>query len=112
MNQFDRVQQPPTSSPLDVVKAFIACMKTKELESMRKLTHANATSCLIREYEPRFQTLSESMDVLGKAGQHFDGAIWDEVEHRDGDYATVWAKFSIKRDGEVSTCIAFQGEWC
>ena len=94
------------SSPVDLVKAFIACIKTKDLEYMRKIIHPNATACLIRENEPQFKTLTEAMDALEKAEQEFDEASWDEVEHIDGDYATLWTKFSIHRDGEASTPFA------
>ena len=70
------------SSPVDTVKAFIACIRTKDLESMRKIIHPQATACLIRENEPRFLALTEAIDAL--------------------EYATVWATFSMHRDGEAS----------
>lgn len=94
------------SSPVDVVKAFIACVRTKDLEHMRKLIHPQATACLIRENEPSFQTLTEAIDTLGKAEQEFVEESWDEVEHVDGEYATVWANFSIHQDGEASSPVA------
>ncbi|KAI4212704.1 MAG: hypothetical protein LQ351_004595, partial [Letrouitia transgressa] len=90
------------SSPLDVVKAFIACIARRDLESMRKIIHPKATACLIRENEPRFKLLSEAIDTLEKAEQEFVEASWDEVEYIDGEYATVWAKFSIHQDGAGS----------
>lgn len=93
------------SSPVDVVKAFIACVRTKDLEYMRKIIHPKATACLIRENEPRFKALTEAMDTLAKAEQELVEASWDEVEHIDGEYATVWAKFSIHQDGEGSNSI-------
>lgn len=68
---------------------------------MRKMIHPNATACLIRENEPHFQTLNEAIDTLGKANDELVELTWDEVEHINGDYATVWATFSIHRDGEV-----------
>ena len=94
------------SSPVDVVKAFIACIRTKDLEYMRKITHPNATACLIRENKPRFKTLTEAIDTLEKAEQEFVEVSWDEVEHIDGEYATVWATFSMHRDGEASNPFA------
>lgn len=97
------------SSPVDVVRAFIACIRTKDLEYMRKLIHPQATACLIRENEPRFQALTEAIDTLGKAEQKFVEVSWDEVEHIDGEYATVWANFSMHRDGEASIPLARGG---
>lgn len=89
------------SSPVDAVKAFIGCIRTKDLESMRKIIHPNATACLIRENEPRFLALTEAIDALKKADEEFVEVSWDEVEHIDGEYATVWAAFSMHRDGEL-----------
>ena len=94
------------SSPVDVVKAFIACIRTKDLEHMRKIMHPKATACLIRENEPRFLTLTEAIDALEKAEQEFVEATSDEVEHIDGEYATVWANFTMHRDGEASNPFA------
>jgi hypothetical protein len=90
------------SGPVDAVKAFIACVKTKDLEYMRRVIHPKATACLIRENEPRFQALTEAIDTLEKAEQELVEATWDEVEHIDGEYATVWTRFSMHRDGEAS----------
>jgi len=100
------------SSPVDIVKAFIACIKTKDLDYMRKVIHPNATACLIRENEPRFQALTEAIDTLAKAEQEFVEVSWDEVEHVDGQYATVWATFSIHRDGEASNSFAHGSTTC
>lgn len=97
------------SSPVDVVKAFIACIRTKDTEYMRKVIHPQATACLIRENEPRFQTLSEAIDTLEKAEQEHVEVIWDEVEHIDGEYATVWAAFSTHRDGKASNPFSRSG---
>lgn len=94
------------SSPVDVVKAFIACVRTKDLEYMRKVIHPKATACLIRENEPHFKALSEAIDTLAKAEQELVEVSWDEVEHIDGEYATVWTTFSIHRDGEASNPFA------
>lgn len=77
------------SSSVDAVKTFIACIRTKDLEYMRKIIHLKATACLIRENEPRFLALTEAIDVLEKAEQEFVEVSWDEVEHIDGEYATV-----------------------
>jgi hypothetical protein len=96
------------SSPVDVVKAFIACVRTKDLEYMHKVIHPKATACLIRENEPHFQTLTQAIDKLGRAEQELVEVSWDEIEHVDGEYATVWAKFSMHQDGEAS--IPFTGE--
>ncbi|KAI9696642.1 MAG: hypothetical protein M1820_008091 [Bogoriella megaspora] len=87
------------SSPVGLVKAFLACVKTKDAAYMRQVIHPKATACLIRENEPRFQTLNEAIDTLEKAEQELMEVSWDEVEHIDGQYATVWTKFSIHRDG-------------
>ena len=94
------------SSPVDAVKAFIACIRTKDLQYMRKIIHPKATACLIRENEPRFLALTEAIDALEKAEGEFVEVSWDEVEHIDGEYATVWATFSMHRDGEASNPFA------
>ena len=94
------------SSPVDAVKAFIACIRTKDLEYMRKIMHPKATACLIRENEPRFLALTEAIGTLEKAEQEFVEVSWDEVEHIDGEYATVWTTFSMHRDGEASNPFA------
>ncbi|KAF2812015.1 uncharacterized protein BDZ99DRAFT_461962 [Mytilinidion resinicola] len=89
------------SSPVDVVKAFIACVRTKDVEHMRKMMHPKATACLIRENEPHFKPLAEAIDPLAKAEQELVEVSWDEVEHIDGEYATVWATWSMHWDGEL-----------
>lgn len=93
------------SSPTALVKAFVACVATKNLHSMHQLVHPQATACMIRHNTPQFKPLSEAIDALGNAEQPFTEAIWDEVEHVDGEYATVCAKFRIHRDGKVLTSI-------
>lgn len=93
------------SSPVDLVKAFLACTKTKDAEAMRRMIHPSATACLIREGEPRFRTLTDTITTLEKAEQEVAEATWDEVEHVDGDYATVWTNFSIHMDGKVDTTL-------
>ena len=90
---------------MDAVKAFIACIRTKDLEYMRKIIHPKATACLIRENEPRFLALTEAIEALEKAEEEFVEVSWDEVEHIDGEYAMAWATFSMHRDGEASRII-------
>lgn len=90
------------STPVETIQGFLACVERKDAENMRKYIHAKGTACLIRQNEPRFMTLHESIDNLEKATEKFVETIWDEVEHRDGDYATVWTKFRITRDGQAS----------
>lgn len=96
----------PLSSPVETVKAFIACIGTKDLDHMRQIIHPKATACLIRDNEPRFQALAEAIDRLGKAEEELVEVSGDEVEHIDGDYATVWATFSMQRNGEASGLFA------
>jgi len=96
------------SSPVDVVKALIASIRTKDIESMGKIIHPKATACLIREGEPRFQTLAEAIDTLDKSEHEIEEVTSDEVDHIDGEYATVWAKFRIHRDGEASVSFCSQ----
>lgn len=109
---------PSPTTPADLIKAFLACVRTKDATSMRKMIHPHATACLIRLNEPRFQTLANAIDTLEKAEQELVERSWDEVEHvdADGDYATVWASWSMHRDGEVSylvvTLLVFSwGSW-
>ena len=96
----------PSLVPKEVVKAFIACVKTKDVNAMRAKIHPKATACLIREGEPRFMTLHDAIENLTKAEQRFEEELFDEVERRDGEYATVWADFEIHRDGEVGAPLA------
>jgi hypothetical protein len=98
------------SSPLETVKTFIACVKTKNLDLMRRLIHPKATACLIRDGEPRFQTLSGAIERLEKAEQELVEVSWDEVEHANGEFATVWASFSILMDGVASSSPSRQYE--
>ena len=100
------------SSPVALVKAFLGCVSTKDGAQMRKLAHPNATACLIRENKPNFKPLTETIEVLEKAPQDFVEVTWDEVEHVDGDYATVWTKFNIHRDGEVCYTLVVPGFHC
>lgn len=71
---------------------------------MRRLIHLNATAVLIRNNEPRFQSLDNTIVTLEKAEQKLVETTWDEIEHVDehGDFAIVWTKFRIDMDGKVS----------
>lgn len=90
------------SDPVNLIKAFIACVGRKDTEAMRNLIHPNATACLIRESEPKYSSLHESIDVLERAHQEYTEACWDEIVHADDNYATVWESFSIHKEGQVS----------
>lgn len=89
---------------------------------MRSLIHLEATARLIRDNEPRFSSLEETivnLEKAGEAGRNLEERVWGVVEHvdveggggggGDGDgkseetgFATVWTKFRIDVDGEVS----------
>lgn len=58
-----------SSSPLDTVKTFLACLKTKYIEYMHSVIHPDAIACLIRENEPRFLSLTGAIENLVKAEQ-------------------------------------------
>lgn len=94
------------ASPVEAVKAFLACVKTKDMENMRRSTHPNATACLIREGQPRFQALTEAIDRLGTTKDELVEDTWDEIEHVDGEYAIVWTNFSIHRNGQAGSHFA------
>ncbi|KAJ9606355.1 hypothetical protein H2200_009316 [Cladophialophora chaetospira] len=96
------------STPIALVKAFLSCVKTKDAASMRALIHPKATAVLIRDDEPRFQTLDDAIDTLEKADQELVEVTWDEVEHIDGGYATVWTNFSIHSNGKATASIGFE----
>lgn len=75
---------------------------------MRRLIHPNATAVLIRNNEPRFQSLDNTIVTLEKAEQELVETTWDEIEHVDdggsvdeGAFATVWTKFQIEMNGKV-----------
>lgn len=97
------------SSPVETVQGFLSCVEKKDANHMRKLIHPNGTAVLIRKNEPKFMTLHESIDNLERAEEKFVETIWDEIEQRDGDYATVWTKFRITRDGQASTQVPTDG---
>lgn len=92
-----------SSSPVATIKTFLACVERKDAVTMRNFIHPQATACLIREGEPRFQSLHAAIDTLEKAEEKLVETTWDELEHVDGEYATVWASWSMHRDGKVSS---------
>ena len=90
---------------------------------MRSLIHPSATAVLIRQGTPRFQTLHDAIDTLARAEERLEEEVWDVVEQVDdgegqgklvgeratgggegerASFATVWAKFCIRRDAVVS----------
>lgn len=93
------------ATPTATIRAFLDCVRRKDGTSMRKLCHPNATAVLIRHDEPRFQTLNEAIERLEQTPQQLVEETWDEIEHVDGQYATVWTNFSIHMEGKASLAL-------
>lgn len=74
---------------------------------MRQLAHSNATATLIRNGAPKFMTLNQAITNLDNAEEKLVETIWDTEEYVDGEFAAVWTKFRIERDGAVSLLLCF-----
>ena len=91
------------STPLAVAKSFLAGIKARDKKTMASLCHPDATACLIREGKPMHTTVANILDRID-----FEGAVeqdevsHDEIEHVDGDFATVWTSYWFYEDGKVS----------
>lgn len=82
-----------------MVRAFVDCIKWKDVECTRKLIHPGAMACLVTEYEPRLQSIADAVISLERANFDLAKVTWGEAEHVDGYHATVWTKFGTCRDG-------------
>ncbi|KAK5116857.1 hypothetical protein LTR85_009117 [Meristemomyces frigidus] len=80
---------PDNSTPLATAKTFLAGIKARDKKSMRagKPLHMAISDVLNR--------LPLSADIL------MDELSYDEVEHMDGDFATVWTPYKFYEDGKL-----------
>lgn len=95
------------STPLAAAKSFLAAIKTKDVTTMRKLSHPKGTACLIRNGTPTHMSIYEPIDSIGAAESDLDEVSYNEVEHVDGIYATVWTPYRFFEDGKV--CVMVRG---
>jgi ketosteroid isomerase-like protein len=91
------------SSPLEVVKAFLAGIKAGDTVAMGKLAHPDATACLIRNGVPLHTTVAVILGRIATVGEdlEMDEVSYSEVEHVDGDFATVWTPYRFYEKGKV-----------
>jgi hypothetical protein len=89
-------------SPLEIAKAFLAGIKNRDKASMRVLCHPEATACLIRDGKPIHITVAGILDRIDDGSSvEMDEVSYDEVEHTDGRFATVWTPYKFYEDGKV-----------
>ena len=68
---------------------------------MRAVSLPEATACLIRSGQPVYLHVT---DILGKMATNdveMDEVSHDEVEHVDGQFATVWTPYKFYENGKV-----------
>ena len=69
---------------------------------MRSLSHPDATACLIRERKPIHILITNVLELMSDdSNVEMDEVSYDEVEHVDGDFATVWTPYRFFEDGKV-----------
>ena len=89
------------STPLAAARSFLAAIKTKDVVTMKRLSHPNGTACLIRNGAPTHMSISEPIESIGAADSELDEVSYNEVEHIDGIYATIWTPYRFYEDGMV-----------
>lgn len=94
-------------TPLATAKTFLSGIKARNTDLMAHVAHDDATACVIREGKPVHTTIKNILEridtVDGKV--EMDEVSYDEIEHEDGDFATVWTPYRFFEDGKV-TCSA------
>ena len=88
-------------SPLATVKSFLACISTKSADKMRNLAHADATVCRIRNNQPSYVQLAQVIAHMKTVQDYMEETTYDEVEHIDGSFASVWTPYRFYQDGKV-----------
>lgn len=95
------------STPLATAKTFLAGIKARNTASVRSICQPGGTVCLIPEGEPRYLLVVDIFDrlIYKNAQAVMDEVSYDDVEHVDGDFATVWTPLRFFLDGKVlSSC--------
>lgn len=95
------------STPKATAIAFLKALKPRDAEAMREVCHPNATGCLIRHGKPIHTTMDQILTAVAtNDGVERDEVSYDEVEHCDGDFATVWTPYNFYTDGKVCIKVA------
>jgi len=93
---------PDNSTPLATANTFLASIGTRDKASMRAVTHPDATACLIREGKPLHFALADVLKrISDQSDIEMDEVSYDEVEHVDGEFATVWTPYKFYEAGKV-----------
>lgn len=94
---------PGNATPLATAKTFLAGIGARDKDGMRAVCHPDATACLIRNGQPLHATLASILYRIddGKNGIEMDEVSYDETEHVDGDFATVWTPYKFYEEGKV-----------
>lgn len=89
-------------TPTATAITFLKGIKTRNTDQMRAVCHPGGTACLIRDGKPMYITLDDILDRVCKDdGVERDEVSYDEIEHVDGDFATVWTPYRFYEDGKV-----------
>ena len=90
------------STPTETVIAFMQGIKLRNADQMRAICNPNATMCVIRQDKPIYTLVEKVLDrVLEIDGVELDEVSYDEIEHVDGNFATVWTPCRFYEDGKV-----------
>lgn len=90
------------STPKATAVAFLQAIKGKNPADMHAVCHPEATACLIRQGKPIYTNVAQILEwVTRDDGTEQDEVSHDEVEHCDGDLATVWTPYKFYVDGKV-----------
>jgi ketosteroid isomerase-like protein len=93
---------PRDLTPLETARAFLAGIKNRSKASMHELCHPDATACLIRNGKPKHFTIVQILErIPDDSPIDMDEVSYDEVEHVDGVFATVWTPYKFYEDGKV-----------
>lgn len=77
---------------------------------MRFLYHPDATACLIRQGKPLHILTSDILDKIPDDGEWNEAEVsYHEVEHVDGDFATLWTPYQYFDHGKaISLLVVLQ----
>jgi hypothetical protein len=91
------------STPKATAITFLKGIKLRNKEQMRSVCHPDATACLIRQRKPIYLLVANVLDrISDDSGVAMDEVSFDQIEHVDSDFATVWTPYKFYEDGEVS----------
>lgn len=89
------------TTPLAAAKTFLAGIKSRDKDSMRAVSHPDATACLIRNGKPIHTTVEYVLERIGSEAVEMEEVSYDEVEHVDGLFASVWTPYRSFEDGKA-----------